>query len=93
VNKFADGEEPPVIPAPDYSKLEAGQVARLTALRKTRDGAAVTAALGALGAAAPMVGTRDGALMPLIIAAVRARATVGEISDTLERSWGRFRPA
>jgi methylmalonyl-CoA mutase N-terminal domain/subunit len=31
--------------------------------------------------------------MPLIISAVRARATVGEISDTFERVWGRYRPA
>ena len=93
VNKFADGQEPPVIPAPDYSKLEAGQVARLGALRRKRDAAAVRSALTSLGTAAPGVATGGGALMPLIIAAVRARATVGEISDTLERSWGRFRPA
>jgi methylmalonyl-CoA mutase N-terminal domain/subunit len=31
--------------------------------------------------------------MPMIIEAVRARVTVGEISDALERSWGRYRPA
>jgi methylmalonyl-CoA mutase N-terminal domain/subunit len=30
-------------------------------------------------------------LMPVIIDAVRARATVGEISDTLESEWGRYR--
>jgi methylmalonyl-CoA mutase N-terminal domain/subunit len=39
-----------------------------------------------------MVGTPQGELMPLIIAAVRARATVGEISDTLEDAWGHYRP-
>jgi methylmalonyl-CoA mutase N-terminal domain/subunit len=31
--------------------------------------------------------------MPLIIDAVRARASVGEISDRLQVAWGRFRPA
>jgi methylmalonyl-CoA mutase N-terminal domain/subunit len=30
--------------------------------------------------------------MPLIIDAVRARATVGEISDTLEQAWGHYKP-
>ena len=31
-------------------------------------------------------------LMPLIVEAVRARATVGEISDALRSSWGEYRP-
>jgi methylmalonyl-CoA mutase N-terminal domain/subunit len=31
-------------------------------------------------------------LMPLIIDAVRARATVGEISDALRERWGAYRP-
>jgi methylmalonyl-CoA mutase N-terminal domain/subunit len=30
--------------------------------------------------------------MPLIIDAVRARSSVGEISDALERSWGHYQP-
>jgi methylmalonyl-CoA mutase N-terminal domain/subunit len=30
--------------------------------------------------------------MPLIVEAVRARATVGEIADTLVSQWGHFRP-
>ncbi|MFI5310604.1 MAG: methylmalonyl-CoA mutase family protein, partial [Gemmatimonadales bacterium] len=92
VNKFADGEQPPVFPSPDYSALEAGQVARVKALKQRRDGPKVHAALEALAAAAPKVGQAGHELMPLIITAVRARATVGEISDALERSWGRYRP-
>ncbi|MDF2775243.1 MAG: hypothetical protein K0S86_4743, partial [Geminicoccaceae bacterium] len=32
-------------------------------------------------------------LMPLIVDAVRARCTVGEISDTLRDVWGEHRPA
>jgi methylmalonyl-CoA mutase N-terminal domain/subunit len=31
-------------------------------------------------------------LMPVIIDAVRARATLGEISDTLREIWGTYRP-
>jgi methylmalonyl-CoA mutase N-terminal domain/subunit len=31
--------------------------------------------------------------MPLIVEAVRARATVGEISDTLRLEWGEYQPA
>jgi methylmalonyl-CoA mutase, N-terminal domain len=31
-------------------------------------------------------------LMPLVIDAVRARASVGEISDVLETAWGAYRP-
>jgi methylmalonyl-CoA mutase, N-terminal domain len=93
VNKFADGAPAPVIALPDYSKLETEQVTRVKTLKGARDGRAVQKALAALAAAAPTVGTPDGELMPLIIAAVRARATVGEVSDTFERVWGRYRPA
>jgi methylmalonyl-CoA mutase N-terminal domain/subunit len=49
----------------------------------------VQAALDALAGAAQ--GTAP--LMPPILDAVRARATVGEISDTLRRVWGVYRPA
>jgi methylmalonyl-CoA mutase N-terminal domain/subunit len=98
VNRFADAQEPPIIPAPDYSALERDQVTRVRALRAARDGAAVERALAALGAAAQsFAGDRPAAgraeLMPLIIDAVRARATVGEISDTLAAVWGTYRPA
>ena len=99
VNKFADGQDPPVIPAPDFSALERGQVARLREVRARRDGAAVGRALDRLRDAAGSY--RDGAamdggrseLMPLIIDAVRSRASVGEISDALESVWGRYRPS
>ena len=90
VNKFADGQLPPIIPAPDYSRLEAEQVARVQGVRAGRSAESVRVALEALEYA---VTRSETLLMPLIISAVRARATVGEISDTLERSWGRYRPA
>jgi methylmalonyl-CoA mutase N-terminal domain/subunit len=96
VNRFADGAEPPVIPSPDYSALERDQVSRLAAVRAARDAGAVRRALDALGdAAAGYVGAhaRERAhLMPLIIDAVRARASVGEISDVLGARWGTYRP-
>ena len=96
VNRFGDGQEPPVIPAPDFSALERDQVARLGAVKAARDGTAVGRALGALADAARAYADEGAAgrpaLMPLIIDAVRARASVGEISDALERSWGHYRP-
>src|SRR5262249_5840805 len=87
VNIFTTDEPPPTIPAPDYSALERDQIARLANVRKTRDAAKVDAALSALRAAAH----DQLSLMPAIIDAVRVRASVGEISDTLQREWGRFR--
>jgi methylmalonyl-CoA mutase, N-terminal domain len=97
VNRFGDGQPPPVIPAPDYSRLEREQVASLAAVRAQRDGLAVARALAALrDAAAPYASAEEGGerapLMPLIIDAVRARATVGEISDALAADWGVYRP-
>ena len=94
VNRFADSAEPPVIPSPDYSALEKDQVARLATVRAQRDSGAVTGALRALGDAAGRTdGTANSALMPRIIDAVRLRATVGEISDTLAARWGNYHPA
>ena len=93
VNRFGDGMEPPVIPAPNYSALEREQVARLRALRASRDVAAVQCALDVLRRAAAFDDGRFGApLMPLIIDAVRVRATLGEISDALASNWGAYRP-
>ena len=86
VNRFADESPPPAIEIPDYRALEARQRERLAAVRRSRDGAAVASALERLTAAA--AGTA--ALMPLILDAVRARATVGEISDAFRRVWGVF---
>lgn len=95
VNRFTDDQPPPDIPSPDYSSLEREQVGRLARMRANRDAGAVTRALDALGAAAAGYGGDDAAserapLMPLIVEAVRARATVGEISDVLAGVWGRY---
>jgi len=66
--------------------VEARQIDRVRALRAARDAAACTAALDAVGRAA-----RDGSnLVPPIIAAVEARATVGEIADAMRAVFGEF---
>jgi methylmalonyl-CoA mutase len=62
------------------------QIARLKQIRADRDEAAVRQALDALTRAAESGGN----LLELAIPAVRARATVGEISDALEKVFGRF---
>ncbi|HEY5087101.1 MAG TPA: methylmalonyl-CoA mutase family protein [Gemmatimonadaceae bacterium] len=94
VNKFADSAEPPAIPLPDYTALEREQVRKLAKVKRGRDQAAVRDALVALGAAAERKeGGSPTQLMPLIIGAVRARASVGEISDTLAACWGVYDPA
>jgi len=95
VNKFGDGEAPPIIPAPDFAALEQGQKARLAAVKAKRDAKAVAAALGAIKAAAPAYakpGAARAPMMPLVVEAVKARATVGEISDVLRDVWGEYRP-
>ncbi|MSR07570.1 MAG: methylmalonyl-CoA mutase [Gemmatimonadetes bacterium] len=88
VNKFENDEGPPAIHAPDYSGLAVAQRKRVEAVRSKRDAKAWAAALDALAAAAR--GAEP--LMPKIVVAVRARATVGEISDALRAVWGVHRP-
>jgi methylmalonyl-CoA mutase, N-terminal domain len=89
VNRFTDDSPPPRIETPDFSALEADQKARLAAVKQRRDASKVSATLSALRTAAE--GTD--LLMSPILDAVRARATLGEISDTLRAVWGVYRPA
>ena len=72
----------------DNVKVRQEQVARLQQIRATRDDARVLAALNALTAAAR---SASGNLLALSIDAMRARATVGEVSDALEEVFGRHR--
>ena len=78
----------------DNVAVRENQVARLKAIRAKRDSAAVKAALEALTACAE-AGDRGeaapGNLLDLAIRAMRVRATVGEVSDALEKAWGRHR--
>jgi methylmalonyl-CoA mutase N-terminal domain/subunit len=89
VNRFTMAEEAPRIEVPDYSALEIAQRERVRQARAARDPRAWEAALAALRAAA---GEPEAPLMPAMLDAVRARATVGEISDVLRGVWGTFRP-
>ena len=72
----------------DNVAVRDGQIARLQQIKATRDGAAVQAALAALTDAAH---SGQGNLLALSIAAMRLRATVGEVSDALEAVYGRHR--
>ncbi len=89
VNAFKVDGGAEAIEQPDYSALEAAQKAKLEAFRRKRDAAAVQDALDGVRAAAR--GTDN--LMPPIITAVKAGATLGEISDALRAEWGVYRGA
>jgi methylmalonyl-CoA mutase N-terminal domain/subunit len=89
VNQYASDEPVPSLPAPDYTALAEAQRARVKAARERRDKGRVRGALAELEAAARAAAAP---LMEPIVAAVRARATLGEISDVLRRVWGEYRP-
>jgi len=88
VNRYASDEATPSLPAPDYSTLAAGQRQRVAEARRKRDQRTVERALRAVEAAA-----RDlrAPLMEPMLEAVRARATLGEISDVCRGVWGAYR--
>ncbi len=73
----------------DNAAVRDSQVQRLAELRAKRDAGAVAHALDALEAIAK---GGPGNLLASAITAARARATIGEISEALERVWGRHRP-
>jgi methylmalonyl-CoA mutase len=81
-----ENEEPIDIRSIDNTAVRASQVARLTAVRASRDADQCTSALAKLEQAAR--GDSDN-LLALAIDAARARATLGEISDVLEAVYGR----
>nr|WP_294847101.1 methylmalonyl-CoA mutase [uncultured Sphingomonas sp.] len=87
VNKYRLKDEPELdILEVDNAKVRAGQIARLEKMRAGRDDKTVGAALDALEA-----GAKGGAnLLALAVDAARARASLGEISDALERAFGRY---
>src|SRR5437667_183929 len=89
VNKFTVDEGKPIPTFQADETLEPKQVERVRALRARRDQQPWKAALKSVEEAA-----RSGAnLMPRILQAVEACATVGEISDTLRRVFGEYREA
>jgi methylmalonyl-CoA mutase N-terminal domain/subunit len=86
VNRFTSDDHPTPLHPPDYQALEAGQVARLKSVRSGRNADLVTRQLLAVREAA----RGPAPLMPVIVEAVRARATLGEISDALRAEWGTY---
>ncbi len=89
VNKYKLAKEDPIeILDIDNMAVRESQIARLKQIRSTRDSAAVQAALDALTACAQ---SGEGNLLDLTVKAMRLRATVGEVSDALEKVFGRFR--
>ena len=95
VNKYQVDEDHEIeVLKVENSRVRSEQIAKLAQLRADRDEAAVTAALDELSraAAAEGVAGEDGLgnnLLALAIDAARAKATVGEISDALEKVYGR----
>ena len=94
VNRFTDDSPEPDIPAPDYSSLEAGQIASLAEVKSNRDNQKVQSTLEELARSGEglMTDASRPQVMERIIDAVRARATVGEIATALETKWGRYAP-
>jgi len=89
VNKYQLDEEPPIdILEIDNTAVREGQIQRLNRIRGNRDTAICNKALDALTRAAE---DESGNLLELAVEAARARATVGEISDALEKVYGRHR--
>jgi methylmalonyl-CoA mutase len=89
VNKYRLEQEPTVdIRDVDNVKVRQQQIARLQQVRAHRDAARVQSALDALTQAAE---SGEGNLLALSIEAMRLRATVGEVSDALEKIFGRHR--
>jgi methylmalonyl-CoA mutase N-terminal domain/subunit len=86
VNEFMAANEPPIEIL--YIDESAGdiQLAKLERLKAARDGAAVRRALDRLQAAARSASN----VMPPILEAVRAYATVGEMCDALREVWGEY---
>ena len=87
VNRYRLAKEDPLdILEVDNTEVRRQQVARLEKLKAERDNQAVTAALDALTACAE---TGEGNLLALSVEAAQLRATLGEISDALEKVVGR----
>jgi methylmalonyl-CoA mutase len=86
INKYLVDEDHEIeVRKVENSRVLAEQIAKLEQLRGDRDEAAVDASLAELSRAAE----GEGNLLALAIDAARAKATLGEISDALEKVWGR----
>ena len=89
VNKYRLEKEDPIeILEVDNVKVRDQQIARLQTIKATRDAVRVEKALAQLTALAQ---SGEGNLLAASVEAIRARATVGEVSDALEKVYGRHR--
>jgi methylmalonyl-CoA mutase, N-terminal domain len=86
VNRFQSDEERPIPTMQIDPEIERTQVARLNALRALRDTPKTQVALAEVERRARCTEN----LMPAILSAVEAYATVGEISDALRRAFGEY---
>ena len=87
VNRYRLENEPAVdILEVDNAKVRSSQIARIEKVRASRDEAKARAALDALEEGA----RGEANLLALSVEAARARCTLGEISDALERAFGRY---
>jgi methylmalonyl-CoA mutase N-terminal domain/subunit len=87
VNAFKTDKDQPIELLKIDEQVSHGQVARLQEVKRTRDNEAVKAALAKVEAAAR--GTDN--LMPPVLEAVKAYATLGEICDVFRAVWGQYR--
>ena len=88
VNVFEEEEEPRSIEKPDFSALETAQALRLEDFKARRDSGDASQALEGIRSAARSTDN----LMPPMIQAVKASATLGEISQVLREEWGTHDP-
>ena len=89
VNKYRLAKEDPIdILEVDNVKVRDSQITRLSEIKKKRDAAQVQKALEAIENIAQ---SGQGNLLAAAIEAIRARATVGEVSDAMEKVFGRHR--
>jgi methylmalonyl-CoA mutase N-terminal domain/subunit len=88
VNRYGLEDEPEVEILRIDPALEEEQIERVRGLRQKRDSAAVEASLAKLKEAAA---TQDANLMPVLVEAARAYATLGEMCDALREVWGVWR--
>ena len=86
VNRFSSDKPTPIEILRIDPNLESAQVERVRAVRASRDGARCRVALDAVTQAA----RGHANLVPSIIAAVEAKATVGEIADSLRNVFGEY---
>jgi methylmalonyl-CoA mutase N-terminal domain/subunit len=90
VNRHREGDDPEPRSFHVDPALSAGQIGRLEGVRARRDGAEVASALAALRRDCERAEVNT---MPAIIAAVRARGTLGDICGAMRSVFGEYRPA